>query len=92
MLTDKFKKISRIAILAACGVLLVYDIIAQLWGGTNATLSRAIWDLSSEAPFIPFLAGFFAGHLFWPGKHSKFDEPIVKGANPHLAIKDSEIS
>lgn len=64
-MTERFRRISKIVIATAFALIMLYDLVAQIMGGTNATISRAIWDFSSDVPFIPFLAGFFMGHLFW---------------------------
>ena len=74
--TDKFHKISKWTIAIAFAVIMTYDLVAQIMGGTNATISRAIWDFSSDVPFIPFLAGFFCGHLWW-GNPDKVKGPRV---------------
>lgn len=74
-MTDAFKRISKIVILAVFALVMLYDLVAQILGGTNATISRAIWDLASDIPPISFLAGFFCGHLFWgnPDKARLFE-------------------
>lgn len=46
-------------------LLVIYDFIAFLTGGTEATISVVIIRWSREYPAIPFAVGFLMGHLFW---------------------------
>jgi hypothetical protein len=61
----KLYRVSRIVVVTAFAIIMIWDLFAQVFGGTSATVSRAIWDFSQEAPWVVFLAGFFCGHLFW---------------------------
>ena len=42
-----------------------YDLAAYSNGGSEATISRIILNLSMEWPAIPFVFGMLCGHLFW---------------------------
>ena len=59
------KNITKIIILSAIVILGVYDIIALIGGGTEATISYIILAESRRNPAIPFAFGFLMGHLFW---------------------------
>jgi hypothetical protein len=45
--------------------ILGYDVYALLIGGTDATVSNVIVELSYEYPAGTFAIGFVMGHLFW---------------------------
>lgn len=57
--------LAKKAWLGLIGAALAYEavVIAKKQGGE--TLSEGMWDLNKNYPYIPFLAGFLAGHLFW---------------------------
>lgn len=44
----------------------IFDIVALLVGGIDATISVTMYNLSRQYPIIPFALGVIAGHLFWP--------------------------
>lgn len=50
--------------------MLVYDLVAYIRGGNEATLSKVILDTSRDWPIIPLLVGLIfgllSGHFFWP--------------------------
>ena len=58
---------SAIVTLSCLGVLAVYDIVMVATGNYN-TISRLTWNGCKSKPYIPFLAGFVMGHLFWAGR------------------------
>lgn len=51
-------------------VIIGLGLILEGWAIMNKkphdTISETIWKISFRFPFIPFLAGFLCGHLFWP--------------------------
>jgi len=57
--------------------LVLFDVVALVIGGTEATISSVVIDASYKQPFLPFGVGFFvgivSGHLFWRfgGKNGK---------------------
>jgi hypothetical protein len=67
MTRDKAYKITKIVVIAAVAVIIVWDLYAQLAHGLTATVSYAIWEFCEYAPFVPFICGALASHLFWPG-------------------------
>jgi hypothetical protein len=42
----------------------LYDIWVGYNYGANATISMVVWYSSMKYPFIPFMSGFLAGHIF----------------------------
>ncbi len=64
-MTSKIQRISKFVVIGAIAILFLWDCYAQIAGGTEATISRAVWDFSKTNPFVVFLAGFVAGHLWW---------------------------
>lgn len=64
------------AILAAVVILIaVYDVIAIMLGGKEASISSNLIVWSYEYPSVPFLIGFVigyvGGHLFWRMKPNR---------------------
>lgn len=59
---------------------LVYDVIAIIEGGSEASISSLIIKTSYEMPFFTFSVGFFigvlVGHLFWRMRSNKDTEKI----------------
>ncbi len=45
--------------------LVVYQAFALLSGGAQPTISQMVWSVSRHRVVV-FLAGFLAGHWFWP--------------------------
>lgn len=57
----------------------LYDAFALATGGYEATISCLLYTYSKQQPVIPFVFGFFAGHLFFPNKEARGDhKPEVK--------------
>jgi hypothetical protein len=46
----------------------VYDVIAGLTGGYEATVTSVIQQWQASFPPFSVLVGFVLGHLFWPGR------------------------
>jgi len=46
-------------------VVLIYDGIAIVNGGTEASISHLVIIMSHRYPLIPFLCGVLCGHLWW---------------------------
>lgn len=66
--------------IAVVGALLVVMFAFDIWTlamrGYNTTISWTIYEMAKGWPAIPFVFGFFAGHLFFPQK------PTADGRNP----------
>lgn len=43
-----------------------YEAMTIWTPASGDTLSEIIWRAAADWPVVPFLAGFLAGHLFWP--------------------------
>jgi len=56
-------------IVGAIVLILIYDAVAIMNGGTEASISSLIIIASHNYPLIPYLVGWFTGllfgHLFW---------------------------
>jgi hypothetical protein len=44
----------------------VYDIVAYVHGGVQATISRVVLGWAHANPVVAFAVGLLCGHLFWP--------------------------
>lgn len=44
----------------------VWDVIAGLLWGEQATITYVVGQWSKEVPILPILVGIVMGHLFWP--------------------------
>jgi hypothetical protein len=77
------KKVTFIGIPLIIVLILIYDVIAIVNGGTEASISSLIIKASYEMPFMTFMIGNFIGilegHLFWRMKSNKDTEKIDKG-------------
>ena len=85
----KIKKITQIVTLVLIPVIilaiLIFDVYAIAEGGTEASISALIINLSYKFPLLTFMIGFLSGllcgHLFWRMKSNQ----MTKSANWHLA-------
>lgn len=66
-----FKKLTSIVTIVTVVLVLVYDVIAIVNGGTEASISSLVITKSYEQPLIPLLVGIVIGHLFWRMKGNK---------------------
>lgn len=55
---------TRIVLLAALALLLVYELWVIATHQPDSTISEAIWSVA-RAPMIPFTFGVLMGHFFW---------------------------
>jgi hypothetical protein len=58
-----WKRVTACVCIATVALLLVYDGVAALLGGQDATISLVITN-ASRWPIIPFAFGLLCGHLF----------------------------
>jgi hypothetical protein len=49
----------------------IYDLAAQSMYGYDATVTAVIQQWIREYPMLIFVAGYVAGHLFWPPHSGK---------------------
>ena len=66
-----YRLVTRILILSAVVILIVWDLIAYTHGGNESTISRVVLEASRDWPIIPLLAGIVVGHLFFPQTPTK---------------------
>jgi hypothetical protein len=52
-------------ILALVLIIALYDIVAAIVGGYEATITRDLRVAAQSQPIVAFLAGVICGHLFW---------------------------
>jgi membrane protein insertase Oxa1/YidC/SpoIIIJ len=71
------KKITQIIMVVTTVLILIYDAIAYVKGGGEATISSIIIVTSHENPLLPFLMGVLMGHFFWRLSPNK--DTIAKG-------------
>lgn len=65
MKMDRVAKITRIVVIGAIAVVLLWDLYAQIKVGIKGTVSWQLWVWSGKFPFVTFLTGFVCGHIFW---------------------------
>ena len=69
MTNETLAHISRIIVISAVALVLVWDIVvlflSKKKGDLTTSVSYAIWGFARRAPFVPFIVGFICGHLFW---------------------------
>lgn len=58
--------LSLVVFFSLLASLLIYDLLALIFGGYKATVSATLYKYSQRFPIIPFLLGGFMAHLFWP--------------------------
>ena len=51
--------------------IIIYDVYALIYGGTDASISHLIITWSYQHPILPFTMGIVMGHLFWRMKQTK---------------------
>jgi len=91
--TKTAAKISKIIIIVAVVGIIAWDLVVILLTGAEleASISQAIWDFSRRAPFVPFLTGFFMGHLFWGDPKTQVSWSETKQDRERLSIRAKEI-
>lgn len=68
---QNWKKYTVIFIVLLFVGVAVYDVLAIINGGTEASISSTMIMWSYRFPAFPFLIGFVCGHLFWRMKENK---------------------
>jgi hypothetical protein len=56
-------------------VLVVYDVLAEVYGGDRTTISRVVYNFARAEPVAAFALGVLVGHLFWPQAKGRQDGP-----------------
>lgn len=71
----KVTKLVTISIPLIIAIILIYDAVAIMMGGTEASISSLIINASYKMPFMVLMIGYFNGllhgHLFWRMKPNK---------------------
>ena len=62
------QKVTSIFIISVTVLVIAFDVYVYTRGGTDATVSWAIFSVSYRHPMIPFSVGVLCGHLFWQMK------------------------
>lgn len=65
-------------IMGAIGAIAIWDVIAIMGGGSEASISHTMIVWSYEYPAFTFLMGFVMGHLFWRVRGTKTLEDMGK--------------
>lgn len=73
------KKISGRVVLGAMGIVLLWDLFAQIFGGLETTVSNVIWEFNRENQWVGYLIGLFNGHLLWGSPYAKDKKDLIKG-------------
>lgn len=84
------RRLTRWAIVATVAALIVYDVIAEVWGGPGATISETVRDYAGHAEF-PFAGGVICGH-FWANSDRNWRRvvtiPILLAMATALVVAD----
>lgn len=56
----------------------IYDVVAIMQGGTEASISHTVYVWSYKYPAFTFLTGFTMGHLFWQMKRTEASKRITE--------------
>ena len=68
-------------------LILIYDAVAIMNGGTEASISSLIITMAYKMPFMVFCIGYFSGvltgHLFWRMKGNKDTKELGLDENIH---------
>jgi hypothetical protein len=65
---QKWIRNTRYFMIGSVLAVVLYDIVAVLLGGVEATISRQVYYASVSWPILPVAVGVLIGHLFWPQK------------------------
>lgn len=70
------KKLTYIFIGILFAAITIYDVVAIIKGGTEASISSIMISWSYKFPLFPFTIGVICGHLFWRMKGNKDTKEI----------------
>ena len=48
--------------------ILIWDVVANVAGHPEATISAGLLQIASEHPGVAFVLGFLMGHALWPNR------------------------
>lgn len=83
----KWGRYTVIFIAATFLSIIVYDTLAIMGGGTEASISHVINVWSYKYPAFTFAMGFVMGHLFWRTRPTKELDALSK---PQMSVDISE--
>ena len=82
----KWKRIT-VAVIVACILLMGgYDVLALIFGGVDATISRQMYFGAVGHPIIAVAFGVLVGHLFWPQRIQKETPVAPVKARPAIIV------
>jgi len=58
--------ITTIFLISLAAAALIYELVVLFMGKKSALISPVVFKAAQKYPFLPFGAGFVAGHLLWP--------------------------
>jgi len=58
----------KIILLVFIVTVLVWDVVANVAGHPEATISASLLQMATEHPVVAFALGFLIGHAIWPNK------------------------
>ena len=62
----------------------IWDILAKVFGGMGATVSSLLFNLGYDWPVIPLMAGILIGHFFfsmWGRESKRMRDAVLAGAS-----------
>ena len=73
-----WKKYTTIFIVSVIIAIAIYDVIAIVQGGTEASISHTLIIWSYKFPVFTFAVGFTMGHIFWRVRETKETAELTK--------------
>ena len=60
--------VPKLILLVVIVVVLLWDLVANVAGHPEATISVSLLEMATEHPVLAFLLGFLLGHAIWPNR------------------------
>ena len=83
-----WKKWTAIFVLSVVVLIIIYDIIAIMGGGTEASISHMLLIWSYKYPAFTFAMGFVCGHIFWRTLDTKDTKKIAEFVRDSGEVKN----
>jgi hypothetical protein len=64
-------KTTRYVLISLVAIVIIYDILALIFGGSTATVSYQVWLAGRKFMFLPYSLGVLMSHFFGPTYFSK---------------------
>lgn len=58
-------RLTQMIMVTTVVLLVLYDVVARVFGGNDATISYQLMEASKKWPIIPAAIGLLVGHWFW---------------------------